>query len=127
MSEKQLKPRQYLTFYLLWIASGILCVFDALATRSAITAIAAAMASAIPMEIQIQRQWYLRWPVRAVNQFAWAIVGIGAVVAIMALDYVYRTAILKGVIKKRFATVTAIQVGILIVAEIVNRIASSTL
>jgi len=118
VSEKQLKPVQLVTFYLLWAVSGAVCVLDWLVARAAVTAVASAIASSIPKEVQIKRQWFLRWPVAAIDKFALAILGIVAVLVVMALDYVYREAIIKGTIKKRFATVTAIQAGILLLAAL---------
>jgi hypothetical protein len=127
MSEQKLKPKQVLLFYALWILSAVLCVLDALALRSAITAVAAAIANAVPMEVQIERQWHLRWTVGAVDKFALAILGIAAVLGIIALDGVYRGAIFRGSIKKRFAIVTAIQAGVLIVSELIIWIIRLTL
>jgi hypothetical protein len=127
VSEQKLKPKQVLLFYALMILSGILCVLDALALRSAISAVVAAIANAIPMEVQIERQWYLKWTVGTVDKFALAILGIAAVLGIMALDYVYHDALFKGRIKKRFATVTAIQAGVLIVSALIVWIIRLTL
>ncbi|MBL7200362.1 MAG: hypothetical protein ISS56_09455 [Anaerolineae bacterium] len=127
MSEQKLKPKQVFLFYVLWILSAILCVLDALSLRSAITAVAAAIANAVPIEVQIERQWHLRWTVGAVDKFALAILGIAAVLGIIALDGVYRGAVFKGSIKKRFATVTAIQAGVLIVSQLAVWIVSLTL
>ena len=73
---------------------------------------------------QIERQWFVRWPAAAVGKFALAILGIAAMLVVMALDYVYRDGIIKGTIKKRFVTVTAIQVGILLLSALAIGISS---
>ena len=124
MSEKQLKPAQFVPFYLLWITSGLLCVLDWLISRAAVTAVATAIAASVPMEVQVERQWFLRWPVSALDQLAMVILGIAAMVVVMALDYVYRDGLIKGTIKRRFATVTAIQVGILLLSGLAIGISS---
>jgi len=113
MSEPKLKPRQFLPFYGLWMISAALSIADWLFLRAALTAIAAAIANAVPIEKQISGNWYLRWVVGAVDKFAWLIFGIMAVLSVMSFEYIYRTGLIKGTIKKRFATVTGIQAGIL--------------
>jgi hypothetical protein len=124
MSEKKLKPIQFIPFYLLWGVSGLVCVLDWLVSRAAVTAVASAIAASIPKEVQIERQWFLRWPVAALDKFALVILGIVAMLVVMALDYVYRDGLIKGTIKKRFATVTAIQVGILLLSALAIGISS---
>ena len=111
--EKQLKPIQFIPFYLLWGFSGALCVLDWLVARTAITSVASAIADTIPMEKQIERQWFVRWPVAALDKVVLVILGITAMVVFMGLNYVYQKALIEGTIKKRFATVTGIQAGIL--------------
>ena len=124
MGEQKLKPIQFIPFYLLWGASGALCVVDWLVSRAAVTAVASAIAESIPKEVQIERQWFLRWPVAALDKFALVILGIVAMLVVMALDYVYRDGLIKGTIKKRFLTVTAIQVGILLLSALAIGISS---
>jgi hypothetical protein len=124
MSEKKLKPTQFIPFYLLWAISGLVCVLDWLISRAAVTAVASAIAASIPKEAQIERQWFARWPVAALDKFALVILGIIAMLVVMALDYVYRDGLIKGTIKKRFVTVTAIQVGILLLSALAIGISS---
>jgi hypothetical protein len=119
------RPIQFVSFYLLWIISSALSVLDWFLLRSALTAVASAIANAIPMEVQIRRQWYARWVVRAVDPCATAVLSVLLLVSIILFDYLYRAAIEKGTIKKRFSTVTGIQVGILIVSAIAVAISSA--
>jgi hypothetical protein len=120
-----MRPIQFVPFYLLWIVSSALSVLDWFLLRSALTAVASAIANAIPMEVQIRRQWYARWVVRAVDPCATAVLSVLLLVSIILFDYLYRAAIEKGTIKKRFSTVTGIQVGILIVSAIAVAISSA--
>jgi hypothetical protein len=120
-----MRPVQFVSFYLLWIVSSALSVLDWFLLRSALTAVASAIANAIPMEVQIRRQWYARWVVRAVDPCATAVLSVLLLVSIILFDYLYRAAIEKGTIKKRFSTVTGIQVGILIVSAIAVAISSA--
>ena len=120
-----MRPIQFVSFYLLWIISSALSVLDWFLLRSALTAVASAIANAIPMEVQIRRQWYARWVVRAVDPCATAVLSVLLLVSIILFDYLYRAAIEKGTIKKRFSTVTGIQVGILIVSAIAVAISSA--
>jgi hypothetical protein len=124
MSEQKLKPAQFISFYLLWGVSSLLCVLDWLVARAAVTAVVSAVAASIPKEVQIERQWFLRWPVAALDKFALVILGIAAMLVVMALDYVYRDGLIKGTIKKRFLRVTAIQAGILLLSALAIGISS---
>jgi hypothetical protein len=126
VSEKDLRPLQFIPFYLLWIVSGALTIITGLVARQAITAVTAALGEAVPMEWQIEREWFTRWIVRAVDPFAIAILSVLAFSTIIALDYLYRNAILKKTVKKTFGIVTAVQLGILIVSIIAITIVSST-
>jgi sterol desaturase/sphingolipid hydroxylase (fatty acid hydroxylase superfamily) len=120
-----MKPLQTGSFYLLWIVSSALTVLDWITLRSGITGVAAVLAKAIPMEWQIEHQWYARWTVRAVDPCAAAILTILALMSIISFDYLYHDAIEKGKIKKRFGTVTAIQAGLLIVSAIATLVSSA--
>jgi hypothetical protein len=112
MDERRLEPRQIALFYALWLLSIALSLLDWFALRAAITAVVATIANAIPIEYQIEHQWYARWTVRAADPCAVATLTVLAFASIIALDFVYRDAIWKGTIKKRFGVVTAVQVGI---------------
>jgi hypothetical protein len=114
-----MKPLQYAPFYLLWITSSVLSVVDWLALRGATIALADAIDRAVPIETQIERQWYLRWAARAADPCSLAFFSVFAFLSIIAFDYLYRTALEKGVIRKRFIQVTAIQVGILVVCGVI--------
>jgi len=124
MSEKRLKKQQIAPFVLMWIASGMLSVADWLVLRAAVSAVAAAIAGSIPIETQIRRNWFLRWPAAAVDKFALACFGILAVLSIMSFEWVYHSALLRGKGRKRFLTVAGIQVGLLVASVIAIGIAS---
>ena len=122
MSEKKLKPAQYLPFYALWIISSAVSVVDWMLLRGATIAVADAIERAVPIEVQIERQWYLRWVVRAANPCSMAFYSIFAFASIISFDYLYRDAIAKGKIRKRFGLVTAIQAGIAVVCALLMAI-----
>jgi hypothetical protein len=124
MSEKRLEKRQIVPFVLMWIVSGILSVADWLALRAAVSAVAAAIAGSVPIEVQIRRNWFLRWPAAAVDQFALACLGILAVLSIMSFEWVYHSALLRGKGTRRFLTVAGVQVGLLVASVIAIGIAS---
>lgn len=124
MSEKQLKPVQYLPFYVLWIISSVLSVVDLMLLRGATIAVADAIERAVPIEVQIERQWYLRWVVRAANPCSLAVYSVFAFASIISFDYLYHDAIAKGKIRKRFGLVTAIQAGIAVVCALLMAILS---
>ena len=123
MSEKDLKPLQFIPFYLLWIVSGALTVIGGLLLRQAITAVAAVLGEAVPMEWQMEHVWYTRWVVRATDPCAVAILSVVALSTIISLDYLYRKAIIGKTIKKVFAKVTAVQIGIIVISVILIAVA----
>ncbi len=126
MNEKDLRPLEFIPFYLLWIVSGALTIIDGLLLRQAVTAVAAALGQVVPMTWQVEHHWYVRWVVRAVDPLATAILTIAVFAAIIILDYLYRNAIIKKTIKKTFALVTAIQLGLLIGGVIAITIVANT-
>jgi hypothetical protein len=111
--EKGLRPRQIPLFVLLWAVSSLLTVLCGIVLRSAASSVAAVIANAVPIEWQIENQWYLRWTVRAVDPCSVAILTILGFVSIIGFDFLYRDGFWKGTIRKKFITVTAIQAAIL--------------
>jgi hypothetical protein len=116
-------PRSVL-YYVLWFVSSVVSIADWIALRAMITSIAAAIGGQIPMEFQIEHQWYVRWTVAAVDPCFVAILTILALVSIIGLDYLYQDAVAKGTIKKRFGIVTAVQASILVVSYVAVLVAS---
>jgi hypothetical protein len=121
---KRLKPRQIPLLIGLWIVSSILSLLDWIVLRAAVASVAAVIAGSVPIEQQIERQWYLRWTVRAVDPCNVAILTTLAFLSIIGFDQLYRDAIWKKKIRKTFTIVTAIQVGILIVSWLAMTIAA---
>ena len=117
--EGAVRPVQFLPFYLLWIISSALSVLDWMALRGATVALVDLIDRLVPIERQIESGWYLRWATRAANPCSLAVFSVFAVISILGFDYLYRAAIEKGTIKKRFALVTGIQVGILAICGLV--------
>ena len=122
--EKRLKPRQVPLLVGLWIASSLLSVLDWVALRAAITAIAAVTVGSVPIEWQIEHQWYLRWTVRALDPCNVAILTTLAFLSVIGFHTLYREAIWRRRIRKTFITVTAIQAGIVLVGWLAQTIAA---
>lgn len=120
-----MRPLQFIPFYLFWMVSSSLSILDGFVLRSAITGIATVIGKAVPMEWQIEHQWYMRWVVRAVDPLAIAILTILVFASIIVFDYLYRSAIEKGTIKRKFVLVTIIQASLLILGVVGTTIASA--
>lgn len=124
MGEKDLKPLQFVPFYLLWIISSALSILDWALIRAAVTSLAAVIAAAIPIEFQLRRQWSAGWALRAVDPCTVAILTILVLASIISFDYLYRDGLIKGTIKRRFGIVTSVQAGLLIVGGIIVTVSS---
>ncbi|MBN1936368.1 MAG: hypothetical protein JW934_17010 [Anaerolineae bacterium] len=123
--EKKLKPVQLGLFYLLWLTSAVLIVLDVLFLRAGITALAASLLDRVSWEYQVEHLWYARFSLTAIDAWFLALAGLAAFLCIIGLDYLYRAAILKEKITKTFGTVTAIQVGVLVLSLIMSAIGSA--
>jgi len=124
MDEKRLEKRQIVPFILMWVASAVLSVADWLALRAAVGSVAAALAGAVSIETQIRRNWFLRWPAATVDKFALACFGILAVSSIISFEWIYHSALVEGVGKRRFVTVVGIQIGLIVISGITVGVAS---
>ena len=124
MSEKKMLPRQLPAYWGMWIGSSILSLVDWWMLRTATTALAAAIAESVPIEVQIERQWYLRWVAAASAPFAWVCIGIVAILSIFGFEALYRDGLIKGKARKRFGVVTAIQAGLLVLSVLTIAIVS---
>jgi hypothetical protein len=122
MSEKRLQPRQLLSYWGMWIGSSILSLADWWTLRLALTSLASWIAVAVPMDVQIERQWYLRWVTAASRPFAWVCFGILAILSIIGFEALYRDGLIRGKARRRFAVVTSIQVGLLVVSLVVDQV-----
>lgn len=111
-----MKASRTALYYVLWFVSSAVSLADWVALRAMVTSVAAAIGGQVPMEFQVEHQWYVRWTVAAVDPCFVAILTVLALMSIIGLDYLYHDAVAKGTIRKRFGIVTAIQVGILIVS-----------
>jgi hypothetical protein len=105
--------------YLAWAVSSAFTVLDWAVLRTTIVAIADRISKLVPIEEQAARGWLLQWPVAAVDQVA--VLGLGAIGLglVVAYDYLYRGAMAKGRLRKRFLTITAIQAGVLALCGII--------
>jgi hypothetical protein len=122
--ERRLEPRQVVLFVALWIVSTLLSLLDWAAIRAAFTAVVAVVVGWVPIEWQIENRWYLRWTARAADPCIVAVLTLLAFPSLIGFDYLYRDAIWKGTIRKKFAVVTGIQVGILVVSWLATTIAA---
>jgi hypothetical protein len=110
--ERRLEPRQVVLFVALWFVSGLLSLLDWVAIRAAFTAVVAVIVGSVPIEWQIEQQWYLRWTAGAADPCIVAVLTMLALLSLIGFDFLYRDAIWKGRMRKTFAVVTAVQVGI---------------
>lgn len=107
------RPARVLSI-LAWVISSVLTVVDAVVLRTAVAATAGAIYRAIPIEVQSQRGWLLRWPVSAVDTFAIFCLSAAALGLVVSLDYVYQRAQAKGVLRTRFTIITTVQAAVLV-------------
>jgi hypothetical protein len=109
----------------LWIVSTLLSLLDWAAMRAAFTAVVAVVVGLVPIEWQIENRWYLRWTARAADPCIVAVLTVLAFLSLIGFDYLYRDAIWKGKIRKTFAVVTGIQVGLLALSWLAVTLASA--
>jgi len=114
---KPLKPPTSILPYLAWIISGVLTILDWMALRELVIAITVKIAKTVPMEKQIERGWFLHSIIPVVDRSAVLVLGIIGLGLVLSLDYIYRAGLAKGVLRKRFGLVTAIQVGVWVVCQ----------
>jgi hypothetical protein len=112
-----MKPLTSVLPYLAWIVSGILTVLDWMALRELVVAIAVKIAKTVPMEKQIERGWFLHSIIPVVDRSAVLVLGVIGLALVLSFDYIYRTGLAKGVLRKRFGLITAIQVGVWVMCQ----------
>ena len=112
-----MKPLTSVLPYLAWIVSGVLTILDWMALRELVVAIAVKIAKTVPIEEQIERGWFLHSIIPVVDRSAILVLGIIGLGLVLAFDYIYRTGLAKGVLRKRFGLITAIQVGVWVMCQ----------
>jgi len=118
MEEKQLRPLQFIPFYLLWIISSAFSLIDAFVFRTAVNALAAIALGNVSYEFEAEHLWFARYAFRAIDPWLVAILSVVVLSVIISLDYFYRNAIVEKQIKRKFAWVTGIQSAILLVSAL---------
>jgi len=114
-----MKPLSFASCFLAWVISSVLTVLDGIALRAVAVELAVLITNTVPIEQQAERGWFLYQILPAVDKFTVAILGVAALVLVLSFDYIYRAALAKGVLKKRFGVITAVQVGVLVGCGIV--------
>ena len=106
--------------YLAWIISFALTILDWMALRNLVRAIVTTILVTMPTEQRVEKRLFPQLIIPAADQLATLVFGVIALILVVALEYVYRTAAAKGMLKKRFGLVTALQMGVFAVCLILN-------
>ena len=114
-----MKLLSFVTLRLAWLISVVLTVLDGIALRMVAVELAVLITNSVPIEQQAERGWFLYRILPAVDKFAVAILGVAALVLVLSFEYIYRAALAKGMLRKRFSIITAVQVGVLVGCGIV--------
>jgi len=104
--------------FVAWIVSGILTVLDWVAVRELVVAITVRATETVPFEQQVESGFLLRWIIPAIDRFAILGCGVIGLALVIAFDYVYRRAQAQGVLLKRFARITAVQVVVYVLCKL---------
>ncbi len=101
--------------YLAWIVSFALTLFDWMALRNLVRAIVTTVLVTMPTEQRVEKLLFPQLIIPAVDQIATLVFGVIALILVVVLEYVYRSAAAKGMLKKRFGLVTTLQAGVFVV------------
>ncbi len=106
--------------YLAWIVSFALTLFDWMALRNLVRAVAIMILATMPTQQRVEKRLFPQLIIPAVDQITAIVFGVVALVLVVALEYVYRNAAAKGMLRKRFGRVTALQVGFFVACLALN-------
>jgi hypothetical protein len=100
--------------YLAWPVSSLLTILDWIAVRDLIIGISIKATEITPFDQQVQSGFLHKWVIPAVDGFSALLCGIGAFGLVLAFEPVYRKAQQKGVLLRRFATITGLQIAVIV-------------
>ncbi len=106
--------------YLAWPISAALTILDWIAIRELIVSIAIRATEIVPFEEQVLSGFLHKWAIPAVDGFGILLCGIVAFGLVLAFDPIYRRAQEQGVLAKRFALITGVQVVVFIVCGLLS-------
>jgi len=104
--------------FLAWFFSAILTILDWIAVRALIIDLAIRATEIVPFEEQVLSGFLHKWAIPAVDGFGVLLCGIVAFVLVMAFEPIYRQAQKEGVLRRRFARITAAQVVFFLVCRL---------
>lgn len=100
--------------YLAWPASSLLTILDWIAVRDLIIGISIKATAITPFEQQVQSGFLHKWVIPAVDGFSALMCGIGVFGLVLAFEPIYRKAQQQGVLLRRFATITGLQIAVMV-------------
>ncbi|HEY65065.1 MAG TPA: hypothetical protein G4O02_10900 [Caldilineae bacterium] len=101
--------QNYIIGYLLWLLSSALAVLDLIAARATVMRIATVIGLG-------------RWVLGAIDRFGILILGVVGCAFVLFCEYYYREGVAKRRLWYRFGRVSAVEIGVLILAYIVSLI-----
>jgi hypothetical protein len=112
------KYSHYSLAYLLWALSIVVSAWGAFRVRDAIMSLLV-ISSLDRYESGAREQFYTALQFRATETWSYLFIGMVVIVVIVVLESVFRTSVPTGQVWSRFSLVTAIEFGVLCLAELV--------
>ena len=109
----------YALAYALWAVTTVLGVFVGFGVQSA-TMTAITIASLPAYQSSARNQFYIGLQIRAVEPWTYLILGLLVVILLVFTEAFYRLAVPSGKLLKRFFLMTAIELGILFLANVIR-------
>lgn len=118
---------EYLLAYALWVVTSALGIFVGFwAVRGALGSVAEFLTLGALRGTSAQR-FQVLFTRNTVDQFSMVVLGVLAVIMVVAVEHYYRTGVDAGRLLRRFVNVTTIESGVLFVALVLQMILASVM
>jgi hypothetical protein len=110
--------------YAAWLVSALFTLLDWIAIRELIIISSIRATEIVPFEEQVLSGFLHKWAIPAVDGFGILLCGVAAFGLVLAYEPIYRKAQEKGILGKRFAQITVIQVAVFVGSGLVSTVLS---
>jgi hypothetical protein len=108
--------------YAAWLISALFTLLDWAAIRELLITVSIRATEIVPFEEQVLSGFLHKWAIPAVDGFGILLCGVVAFGLVLAYEPIYRKAQEQGILVKRFAQITLVQVAVLVVSGLLSTV-----
>ena len=108
--------------YVAWLVSAVLTILDWIAIRELLSIVAIRATEIVPFEEQVVSGYLHKWAIPAIDGLGILLCGVLAFGLVLAYEPIYTRAHKQGLLGKRFAQITVIQLAVFLLSGLLSTV-----